>query len=317
MLAWNDPVTFIHGLTSQQRRVLKNLEVETVGDLLSIMPRRYDDYSNLVKIAYVPMGEPVTLKVKIKALKKQPTFRRRISIIKGLLEDETGTISVTWFNQPWMLEHLQPGDEIYVSGEARRHPKYGTGFVSPLWEPANDETLAAGHIAPVYPLTGQVTQKTLRKIMKTAVQDLDDIEDDLPPEIVKEYSLPDPLTAVNLIHKPDSLESAEKGRARFVFEEILFYQLALRLARNRADLGGAPAVEFDQSFAKKFVAGLPFELTPDQKRGAWACFQDMEKARPMRRLLQGDVGSGKTVVAAFCAAMVYRAGYSVAFMAPT
>lgn len=317
MLAWNDPVTFIHGLTSQQRRVLKNLEVETVGDLLSIMPRRYDDYSNLVKIAYVPMGEPVTLKVKIKALKKQPTFRRRISIIKGLLEDETGTISVTWFNQPWMLEHLQPGDEIYVSGEARRHPKYGTGFVSPLWEPANDETLAAGHIAPVYPLTGQVTQKTLRKIMKIAVQDLDDIEDDLPADIVKEYSLPDPLTAVNLIHKPDSLESAEKGRRRFVFEEILFYQLALRLARNRANAGGAPDIKFNQSFAQKFVAGLPFELTPDQKRGAWACFQDMEKSRPMRRLLQGDVGSGKTVVAAFCAAMVYRAGYSVALMAPT
>lgn len=317
MLAWNDPVTFIHGLTSQQRRVLKNLEVETVGDLLSIMPRRYDDYSNLVKIAYVPMGEPVTLKVKIKALKKQPTFRRRISIIKGLLEDETGTISVTWFNQPWMLEHLQPGDEIYVSGEARRHPKYGTGFVSPLWEPANDETLAAGHIAPVYPLTGQVTQKTLRKIMKIAVQDLDDIQDDLPADIVKEYSLPDPLTAVNLIHKPDSLESAEKGRRRFVFEEILFYQLALRLARNRADAGGAPDIKFNQSFAQKFVAGLPFELTPDQKRGAWACFQDMEKSRPMRRLLQGDVGSGKTVVAAFCAAMVYRAGYSVALMAPT
>lgn len=314
---WTDPVTYIHGLTPQQRRVLKNLEVETVGDLLSIMPRRYDDYSNLVKIADVPMGEPVTLKVKIKALKKQPTFRRRISIIKGLLEDETGSMAVTWFNQPWMLQQLNPGDEIYISGAARRHPKYGTSFVSPLWEPANEETLAAGSIAPVYPLTGQVTQKTLRKIMKTAVQDLGDMPDILPVHLLQEYELLSPAEAIRRVHKPDSLEQAEKGRQRFVFEEILYYQLALRLARNRADLGGAPAVEFDQSFAKKFVAGLPFELTPDQKRGAWACFQDMEKARPMRRLLQGDVGSGKTVVAAFCAAMVYRAGYSVAFMAPT
>lgn len=293
------------------------MEVETVGDLLSIMPRRYDDYSNLVKIAYVPMGEPVTLKVKIKALKKQPTFRRRISIIKGLLEDETGSIAVTWFNQPWMLEHLKPGDEIYISGSARRHPKYGTGFVSPLWEPANEETLAAGHISPVYPLTGQVTQKTLRKIMKATVEDLDDLEEVLPAEMVKTHALPAPLQAMKMVHKPDTLGSAEKGRQRFVFEEILFYQLALRLARNRADRGGAPVIKFNQSFAKSFVGDLPFELTPDQKKATWACFQDMEKSRPMRRLLQGDVGSGKTVVAAFCGAMVYRSGYSVAFMAPT
>ncbi|MDD2785873.1 MAG: ATP-dependent DNA helicase RecG [Patescibacteria group bacterium] len=317
MLAWQDPVTYIHGLTAQQRRVLKALEVETVGDLLSILPRRYDDYSNLVKIAELPIGEPVTLKVKIKTLNKMPTFRRRIVIIRGVLEDETGSISVTWFNQPWMLEQLKSGDEIYVSGAARRHPRFGLGFSSPLWEPATTETLAAGNIAPVYPLIGQVTQKTLRKIMKAAVEDLNVVEDVMPPKVVEEQNLPSLLEALRLVHRPSSQEDAERGRRRFVFDEVLFYQLALRLARNLADHGGAPQIKFDEKFAKKFVAGLPFELTADQKRAAWATFQDMSQGRPMRRLVQGDVGSGKTVVAAFCAAMVYRSDLSTAFMAPT
>ncbi|MHB8830901.1 MAG: ATP-dependent DNA helicase RecG [Patescibacteria group bacterium] len=317
MLAWSDPVTYIHGLTAQQRRVLKQLEVGTVGDLLSILPRRYDDYSNLVKIAYLPIGEPVTLKVKIKQLKKMPSFRRRFMMVRGLLEDETGAISATWFNQPWMLEQLKPGDEIYISGAARRHPRYGLGFVSPLWEPANAETLAAGNIAPVYPLVGQVTQKTLRKIMKAAVEDLSEVTDPMPSEILEKEKLPTLIEALRLVHRPETNEAAELGRHRFVFDEVLYYQLALRLARNLADRGGAPTIKFDETFAKSFVSQLPFELTPDQKRGAWAAFQDMEQGRPMRRLLQGDVGSGKTVVAAFCAAMVYRSGLSTAFMAPT
>ncbi len=317
MLAWSDPVTYIHGLTAQQRRVLKQLEVGTVGDLLSILPRRYDDYSNLVKIAYLPIGEPVTLKVKIKQLKKMPSFRRRFVMVRGLLEDETGAITATWFNQPWMLEQLKPGDEIYISGAARRHPRYGLGFVSPLWEPATAETLAAGNIAPVYPLVGQVTQKTLRKIMKAAVEDLSEVADPMPSEILEKEKLPTLIEALRLVHRPETNEAAELGRHRFVFEEVLYYQLALRLARNLADNGGAPTIKFDEAFAKSFVSQLPFELTPDQKRGAWAAFQDMEQGRPMRRLLQGDVGSGKTVVAAFCAAMVYRAGLSTAFMAPT
>ena len=317
MLAWHDPVTFIHGLSPQQRRVLKTLEAQTVSDLLSVLPRRYDDYSNLAHIADLRAGEPATVKVKIKTLNKVPTFRRRMVIVRGLLEDETGSISATWFNQPWMLEQLKPGDEIYVSGTVTRHAKYGRSFVSPIWEPVTAEVVAAGNIAPVYPLSGQVAQKTLRKITKAAVQDLTEVPDNLPTEVKERFALPDLVDAVKTAHWPETLDQAERGRLRFVFDEILLYQLALRVARNQADESGAPLVPFDESFAKTFSSKLPFELTPDQKRAAWSAFQDMQKARPMRRLLQGDVGSGKTAVAAFCAAMAYRAGFSVAFMAPT
>lgn len=317
MLSWNDPVTYIHDLTTQQRRVLKGLNVETVGDLLSVLPRRYDDYSNLTTISGLPVGEPVTVKVRLKQLKKLPTFRKRFVMLRGLLEDDTGTIAVTWFNQPWMLEQVKPGDEIFVSGAVTVHPRFGRGFSSPLWEPATEETVAAGTIAPVYPLMGQVTQKTLRKIMKAALDDLSDAPDLLPPEIRERFGLMPFMEALKAVHRPQSSDSAELGRRRFAFEEVLMYQLALRIARNRADAGGAPKIPFDEMFAKAFVKQLPFELTPDQKKATWAVFKDMEQKRPMRRLLQGDVGSGKTAVAAFCMAMVSRAGLSAALMAPT
>ncbi|MFZ6015319.1 MAG: ATP-dependent DNA helicase RecG [Patescibacteria group bacterium] len=317
MLSWNDPVSYIHDLSAQQRRVLKKLEVETVGELLSILPRRYDDYTNVVKIADIPIGESVTIRARVKQLKKIPTFRKRFAMIRGLLEDDTGSIAITWFNQPWMLEQIKAGDELFVSGTVRYHPKYGRGFTSPIWEPATAETLAAGNIAPVYPLMGQVTQKTLRKIMKAALDDLDAAPDIIPKEILHNANQPKLIDAIGYAHKPEYVEQTKIGRQRFAFEEVFLYQLALRLARLKADRSGGIKIEFDEKFAKIFAKALPFELIADQKRAVWAVVQDMEKERPMRRLLQGDVGSGKTVVAAFCAALVSRAGYSVAMMAPT
>lgn len=314
---WNDPTSYIHGLTAQQRRVLSKLDVETVGDLLTILPRRYDDYSQLVPIAEIPVGESVTIKARVKQLKKMPTFRKRIVMIRGLLEDDSGTIAITWFNQPWMLEQVKIGDEIYVSGTVRLHPKYGRSFTSPIWELANQETVAAGNIAPVYPLIGQVTQKTLRKIMKAVLDEFDDVTDNIPEAVIRNAKQPSLVQAVRYAHKPETQEQAKLGRQRFAFDEVFVYQLALRLARNKADQGGAPEVKFDEKFAKNFVAKLPFELTADQKRSVWAALQDMQNTRPMRRLIQGDVGSGKTVVAAFCVAMAHRQGHSAAIMAPT
>lgn len=317
MLKWGDPVSFIHGLTAQQRRVLKTVEVETVGDLLSIFPRRYDDYSNLVPLANVPLGAPVTVRVTVKEIKEAKTFRRNFKIIKAVVSDDSDSIGVTWFNQPWLLKHLKSGDEIFISGAVTQRPRFGRGFTSPLWEFANAETVAAGVIAPVYPLTGSLTQKTLRKVMKQALEDIEMPEEWLP-EVARRMSLVAPLgEAYRKIHRPASLEEAEAGRRRFAFGELLTYQLALRLARKEADVAGAPKIVFDAAFAKKFVAGLPFELTADQKKAIWAAIKDMGTERPMRRLLQGDVGSGKTVVAAMLSACAFRSGASAALLAPT
>lgn len=317
MIRWDDPLSFIHGLTAQQRRALKALEVVTVGELLSIFPRRYDDYTRLVPIAEVPTGVPVTVKAIVKEIKQVPTFRRRFALIKAVVSDASGSIGVTWFNQPWLPKQLKAGDEIFLSGSVTMRPRFGRGFTSPLWEPATAETLAAGTVAPVYPLAGSVAQKTLRKVMKAAVEDVEFPEEWIPAHVRSAAGVPVLPDAYRFVHRPASLAQAEEGRRRFAFGELLGYQLALRMARQEADRSGAPTVPFDEPFAKAFAASLPFEMTDDQKKAVWAAVQDMKTSRPMRRLLQGDVGSGKTIVAAMLAALAFRSGASATLMAPT
>ncbi len=317
MLHWDDPVTYIHSLSSYDRKMLKSLDAAGIGELLSLLPRRYDDYSNLTKISDLVLNEPVTIKVTIDEIKQAPTFRRRFTLIRAKVSDDSGSIGVTWFNQPWLLKQLKAGDEIFISGAVTMRPRFGKGFTSPLWEPIDAETVAAGNIAPVYPLSGGVKQKNLRRIIKQALAELEPPEDWLDEGLRNETALPGLGQAYHFIHAPESLEQAEQGRRRLAFDEFLSYQLALRTARREADVAGAPLVAFDENFAKKFVSSLPFELTPDQKKAVWAAVQDMSAERPMRRLLQGDVGSGKTVVAAMLAALVHRSGHSAAIMAPT
>ena len=317
MIRWSDPISFLHDLSWQQRRAIASLDVATVGDLLSIVPRRYDDYTRLAPIAKIPTGVPVTIKATVKEIKEAPTFRRRFKIIKAIVSDATGSIGVTWFNQPWLVKQLKVGDEIFISGSVTMRPRFGRGFTSPLWEFANAETIAAGTIAPVYPLTGSLAQKTLRKVMKQAVEEVELPEEWLPEVASRESRVVSLKEAYRLIHRPATVEDAEKGRRRFAFGELLTYQLALRLARREADAAGAPQIAFDEPFAKKFAGGLPFELTADQKKAVWSAVKDIGAERPMRRLLQGDVGSGKTVVAAMLAALAFRSGHSAALMAPT
>ncbi|MFH1078246.1 MAG: DEAD/DEAH box helicase, partial [Patescibacteria group bacterium] len=317
MLSWEDPVAYIHGLTAHQRRVLKTLEVDTVGQLLSVLPRRYDDYSRLASLAKVTNGIAVTVKVTVKQIQKVPTFRKRFALIRAMVSDASGTMTATWFNQPWLVEQIKPGTEIFLSGAVTERPRFGRGFTNPLWEPATDETLAAGTVAPVYPLSGSLTQKTVRKILRAALEDVAPPDDPIPEPIRAAAGVPSLAEAIRLVHRPVTVDEAEQGRRRFAFGELFQYQLALGMARTEADTAGAPVVTFDEPFAKAFASSLPFEMTEDQKKAVWAGVKDLGRSRPMRRLLQGDVGSGKTAVGAMLMALAFRAGASSAFMAPT
>jgi ATP-dependent DNA helicase RecG len=316
MLRLADAVTALPDLNLAQKRAISAFGAKTIGDLIGMFPRRYDDYTNTTLVRRAPLQEPVTLKVTVEKIANQPGFRKRVAIIRGTVRDTSGTLRVIWFNQPWLLEELKPGREIFLSGTIVLHPRFGRQMSNPIWEDV-EAAIAAGTVVPVYPLTGSVAQKTMRELMARVVDQLDHIDDDLPQEIVKTQKMPPMDEAVRLVHRPVTMQDAERGRKRLAFDEFLVYRLALGSARREADEHGAPVVKFDELFAKKFVGALPFPLTDDQKKAAWASFKDMEKARPMRRLLQGDVGSGKTVVGAFLLAMAYRAGQSGVLMAPT
>lgn len=317
MLDIADPVARIPDLNQAQKRALKKYNISTVGELLSILPRRYDDYSNTTPIAQAPIGQPVTLKVTVESIKKVPGFRRRITIIRAKVMDVSGSLNVVWFNQPWLLEELKPGRDIFLSGTVTYRQKFGRQMGNPIWEPLEAMTVAAGTVSPVYPLTGSVAQKTMRELMARVVNEIGEIQDPVPESIRTRFELLDLKNAYKMINRPKSMEEAEQGRRRLAFDEFFTYRLALEATRIEANEAGSPEVYFDAPFAKKFVATLPFALTDDQKRAAWAAFKDMQKAVPMRRLLQGDVGSGKTVVAAFLMAMAYRSGHSAVLMAPT
>ena len=350
MLSVTSSVAEIPELNAAQKRAIKAFEAKTVGDLLNIVPRRYDDYSRTTKIARAPVGQPVTMRVRVDTIGKQPGFRRRIVIIRATVSDDTGKLRVIWFNQPWILEKVAPGSEIFVSGAVAFQKMFGRQLSNPIWEPADDPTVA-GSVAPVYPLRGSVAQKTMRELMAGVIAGLGEVPDPLegsgllgshesrvtpvPSEAsgshesgptdpslrsgqaLRAYGLTDLRTAYVKIHRPSTTEEAEEGRKRLAFDEILAYRLALGLAAREAVALGSPVVRFDEAFARRFVGALPFALTDDQKRAAWAAFQDMEKGIPMRRLLQGDVGSGKTVVAAFLAAMAWHGNASAVLMAPT
>lgn len=316
MLNWTDSVHLIPDLNIAQKRAMTKYGARTVGDLLRLVPRRYDDYSRCVKISHAPVGQPVTLKVRIVEVKKMPGFRRRITMIRAKVKDESGTLNVIWFNQPWLLEALKPEQEIYLSGAISFRSKFGRQLSNPIWEPA-DDPMIAGTFAPVYPLTGSVAQKTMRELMATVATNLGEVLDSIPASFIEQEHLASLVEAYRLVHRPSSEKDAERGRARLAFDEFFLYRLALGATRAEVNEAGAPRIPFDEAFARAFVSQLPFALTDDQKRCAWASFQDMDRSVPMRRLIQGDVGSGKTVVAAFLMAMAARSHHSAVMMAPT
>jgi len=327
MLHWEEPVSFVKGATAPVRKAWESLGIRTIGDLLLTLPRRYDDFSRITKISDAQNGDFVTLEGTVIKCIKLNTFRKRFAVFRLMFDDGSGKLAANFFNQPWVLEEFKPGRKIFLSGKIAIKAPYGKTLISPIWEPAEARTLAAGKVAPVYGLAGTLIQKTYRRLMQYVLENVEWPEDAVSEVDRSKLKLLNQEEAIRAVHEPNSSDHAEEGRRRLAFDEVLGYQLALGAERMKATKAGAPAITFDQVFAKKFVESLPYPLTGDQKKAVWASLQDMERgepmaralasAVPMRRLIQGDVGSGKTVVAAFLAAHVHRHGFSAALLAPT
>ena len=319
------PIEEIPRIGPQYQKRLKRMGIKTIRDLLSHFPHRYEDFSNIIPIAQADAGGPFSFQGKILEIRNLRTFRKKMIITQATLGDESGKIKVIWFNQPYLINTLKKDEFVCLAGKVTK--KNSSKYLSnPAYEKirnwkleiGNSDLTHTGRLIPVYPETEGVSSKWLRFIIKPLLTKFGDkIPDSLPAKIIKENNFFPIEKALWQIHFPDSLKKAEEAKRRFSFEEIFIISLFVLRERMKLMKENAMAMPINIELIKKFTEGLPFNLTNDQRKSAWQALKDMEKNRPMNRLLEGDVGSGKTMVAMIAALNAVKADYQIAFMAPT
>lgn len=309
------PVRFAKGVGEQRAKQFQKLEIETISDLLMYLPRRIEDRSLIKKISQAHAGESVTVQGRIRALdilKPRPN----LEILKVAIQDNTGVIFATWFNQPWLKTQFAQGERISLYGQIERN--YGGAQMNnPVWEPA-DTNFLTGRLVPIYPVTKGLTPAILYRLIRENLQLYrDQILEILPDEIRSRQHLLPRAEALYKIHFPENIAEFELARTTLAFEELLLFQIGVaRQRRGMAELRAA-VLSVSEEKMEDFSAHLPFRLTRAQERVIAEIRKDLASGHPMNRLLQGDVGSGKTVVAAAAAFVASVSGAQTALMAPT
>lgn len=316
MLSYDENVSKINRLGDKTTEKLKRLGILTVGDLLWHIPVRYQDLSVVSPIAKLHGDSQQTIRGIITQLRARRSFRRRMTIMELALKDDTGTARAVWFNQGYLAKTLQVGDELYLAGTPEQ-TLAGMQFMNPVYEKVRDEQLHTARIIPFYHLTEGLTHKQIRFLIHEGFAALPTLPDDLPHHIVSKEHLPSLAEAIRTVHLPASQHALDKAIRRLKFEELFWMQLAVAYARRFRQEKKAPKLTFKQDAIVAFVRSLPFSLTPEQKKAAWDILKDLEREQPMNRLVQGDVGSGKTVVAAIAMLNASLSGYQSVLMAPT
>jgi ATP-dependent DNA helicase RecG len=310
-------LTVLNGVGPKSAESLARLGMKTLGDMLYYFPRRYEDYTLLKPIQALMYGDVVTVLGTIQSAQNRPVRGGKMSVVEVVIGDGTGSMRVTFFNQPWLMNRFKTGDAISVSGKIDQY----LGRIvmnSPDWEAVEMETLHTNRIVPIYPLTERITQKWLRNQMKQVVSYwASAVVDALPDTIKLEAHLVSLGEALTQAHFPDSQARLKQARERLAFEEIFYLQMGvLRQKQDWQSVEGRRFPVLDEWLGAR-LESLPFTLTPAQQTALADIRKDLDTGRPMNRLLQGDVGSGKTVIAALGASMVVSNGAQAAIMAPT
>ncbi|MBD3207928.1 MAG: ATP-dependent DNA helicase RecG [Candidatus Nealsonbacteria bacterium] len=318
------PVETIPRVGTKYKKKLNRLGIKTIRDLLFHFPHRYEDFSDLVPISKVKPGDKVCIKGKILEIENSKTWKKRMTVTTALVEDETAPLKVVWFNQPYLTNVLKEGDQVCLAGKVARGTKSypGTYLSSPTYEKLSKkeskDLIHTGRLIPVYPETEGLSSRWMRYILKPILSSfVKIIKDPLPEEVREKNNLPHLSEALWQIHFPDSLKKARKAKKRFAFEELLSVHLYVLREKMKLKQEKAKPVPLDLQIIKKLVSSLPFELTDAQRKCSWQVLKDLQKERPMNRLLEGDVGSGKTMVAIIAVLNTAKAGFQTAFMAPT
>lgn len=310
----SSPIDNLKGVGEAVARTLAGVGIKSVNDLIDYLPRRYEDYSNTVKIKDLHPGV-VTLEAKISQAKGR-YVRRGLHITEAIASDKTGSVRLVWFNQPYRAAGIKHGQSYFISGDYQlRRQRFS--ILNPSVELVSDFPVNTARIIPIYREAKGVKSFTIRKLLREVLSKSTRLPETLPAWIIKQQKLASYSQAIYEMHFPSSGEALAKAKHRLGFEEVFQLTLAALLNKQEVASEKSLAIKFDGTLAKEFVSQLPFELTDAQRKVAWQVFQDMSKPHPMNRLVEGDVGSGKTVVAAMAALMAMAKGFQVAFMAPT
>lgn len=309
------PLEQVKGVGPKIAIQLRTAGFETVGDIITFLPRRHDDFTGLVPIADLKPGK-VTIRARCESISTRPV-RRGLRLTTAVLADDSGKLNAIWFNQPYRTQQLGGSDdEFYFSGEFEYN--YGRyQLTNPTAEIAKDIPVQAERLMPVYHSIHGLKSDTVRKVVEKLRPLMSVLPETLPASIVRAEGLMGRAEAISAMHFPKTTEEVQRARDRLAFEELFELLLASRLNKLENQQLEGYHIPFEQSVVKQFVSNLPFELTGAQRRAAWDILQDFERKTPMNRLLQGDVGSGKTVVAGLAARQAASHGFQTALMAPT
>jgi len=315
-LKLNSPIQYIKGVGPKRALYFKKIGVEIVSDLLFLVPKRYLDYSNVVKIKDLKIGDEVTVVGRVSQVEVVKTRNRR-DLVNVLLTDETGAIVLKWFNRPDLRKKFKSGDRVVASGKVGFF--YGQQLVNPMYEIIGEQTSEDyGSIIPIYPLTEGLGLWDVRRAVRISLEEcLNEVEETIPSWLIEKNNLMTINDALYLLHFPSQIAAAAAARRRLVYDEFFFFELTL--ARRKANMNIQEGVSLKENgqLTQKFLALLPFSLTQGQKMVIREIIDDMAKTKPMNRLLQGDVGAGKTAVAIYAMLIAIECGYQAVLMVPT
>jgi ATP-dependent DNA helicase RecG len=310
----NSPVTDIKGVGNEMAKKYASLGIHTIADLIDYYPRRYDDYSNLQSISEIRPGV-VTIKAVIKQAKGR-YVRRGMHITEAVASDDTGSVRLVWFNQPYRAESIKQNTEYFISGTFElSHQRLS--ILNPSMELVSDFPVNTARIVPIYGQIKGLKSPDIRRALKQVAPMIKELPETLPTWVIKNQKLIGRDEAMLGVHFPKNNDQLAEARRRLGFEEVFRLSLASLLNKYELMKEHSLKIPFKENLAKEFVSHLPFKLTDAQRKVIWQIYQDIQKETPMNRLVEGDVGSGKTVVAAMAALMAMEQGFQVAFMAPT
>ncbi|HYH09312.1 MAG TPA: ATP-dependent DNA helicase RecG [Thermoanaerobaculia bacterium] len=316
---------FVKGIGPGRAEVLRNAGLETVRDLLFFFPLRYEDRRHPTRIADLgrSLDIPVLLRGRIVSAVARVSPVKRMRLFEAVLDDGTGSVKLIWFKQAWLADQIKQGDRLAVFGAPRSTGYRTVTIESPDWEKFEGNEEEEGAIVPIYSKVGNIPPKALRKIIAGALDTLPELEDRLPDDLRRKLGVVDLQTALRALHQPPELDERflagrSPAHVRVILQEFFTFQLALRVRRASEETKKkSRVITIDDAVRDEVKRILPFKLTGAQKRVLREIADDLRSEAPMYRLLQGDVGSGKTIVALIAAIIMIRNGYQVALLAPT